>query len=136
MKKKYIIIGAVVLVLGGALAYYLLLPSLKDQIVIPYIAHQPPAIDPHLPSSNQLSDKLDEVEFDGLFNAVASPGGVVYEDGLGEFAGIDSANTVTIRLKTGKLWHDSYQVISRWKKNRHYAIQRTFLFRKRSELYA
>ena len=110
MNKKYIIIGAIVLVLAGVIAYFLLLPSLKDQIVIPYIAHQPPTIDPHLPSSNQLSDKLDEVEFDGLFNAVASPGGVVYEDGLGEFTGIDAANTVTIRLKTGKRWHDSYQV--------------------------
>jgi hypothetical protein len=110
MKKKYIIIGAVVLVLGGVLAYFFLRTSLKDQIVIPYIAHQKPAIDPHLPSPNQLSDKLDEVEFDGLFNAVATPGGVVYEDGLGEFVGIDPANTVTVRLKTEKRWHDSYQV--------------------------
>ena len=69
MKKKYYyIIGAVVLVAGGVLVYFLLRPNLKDQIIIPYIAHQKPAIDPHLPSSNQLSDKLDEVEFDGLFD--------------------------------------------------------------------
>ncbi|HVN47186.1 MAG TPA: hypothetical protein VMU30_00030 [Bacteroidota bacterium] len=110
MKKKYILIAIVVIVLGGVLAYFLTRSNLNDQIVIPFIAHQPPTIDPHLPSSNQLSDKLDEVEFDGLFNAVATPGGVVYEDGLGEFVGIDSINTVTIRLKTGKQWHDSYQV--------------------------
>jgi hypothetical protein len=110
MKKKYILIATVIIVLGGVLAYFLTRSNLKDQIVIPYIAHQPPTIDPHLPSSNQLSDKLDEVEFDGLFNAVATPGGVVYEDGLAEFADIDPTNTVTIRLKTGKRWHDSYQV--------------------------
>ncbi len=110
MKKKYVLTATVVIVLGGVLAYFLTRSNLKDQIVIPYIAHQPPTIDPHLPSSNQLSDKLDEVEFDGLFNAVAAPGGVVYEDGLGEFVGIDPANTVTIHLKTEKRWHDSYQV--------------------------
>lgn len=109
MKKKYIYIAAAVLVVAGALVYILTRPNLKDQIVIPYIAHQPPTIDPHLPSANRLSDKLDEVEFDGLFNAVATPGGVVYEDGLGEFVGIDPANIVTIRLKSGKRWHDSYQ---------------------------
>ena len=45
MKKKYYyIIGAVVLVAGGVLAYSSLRPNLKDQIVIPYIAHQKPAI--------------------------------------------------------------------------------------------
>jgi hypothetical protein len=109
MKKKYILIATVIIVLGGVLAYFLTRSNLKDQIVIPYIAHQPPTIDPHLPSSNQLSDKLDEVEFDGLFNAVATPGGVVYEDGLAEFISIDPANTVTVRLKTGRRWHDSYQ---------------------------
>jgi hypothetical protein len=110
MKKKYYLIGALVLVIGGVLVYLLWKPSLKDQIVIPYIAHQKPTTDPHLPSSNQLSDKLDEVEFDGLFDVVATPSGVVYEDGLGEFIGIDPHNTVTIRLKANKLWHDSYIV--------------------------
>jgi hypothetical protein len=111
MKKKYYyIIGAVVLVAGGVLVYFLLRPNLKDQIVIPYIAHQKPAIDPHLPSSNQLSDKLDEVEFDGLFDVMATPSGVVYEDGLGELVSIDKNYVVTVRLKTNKLWHDSYAV--------------------------
>jgi hypothetical protein len=111
MKKKYYyIIGAVVLVAGGVLVYFLLRPNLKDQIVIPYIAHQKPAIDPHLPSSNQLSDKLDEVEFDGLFDVMATPSGVVYEDGLGELISIDKNYVVTVRLKTNKLWHDSYAV--------------------------
>ena len=110
MKKKYFIISAIVLVVGGVLVYILWRPSLKDQIVIPYIAHQKPAIDPHLPSSNQLSDKLDEVEFDGLFDVVATPSGVVYEDGLGELVGIDQNDVVTIRLKNNKLWHDSYSV--------------------------
>ena len=110
MKKKYFIIGAIVLVVGGVLVYLLWRPNLKDQIVIPYIAHQKPAIDPHLPSSNQLSDKLDEVEFDGLFDVVATPSGVVYEDGLGELLGIDQNDVVTVRLKNNKLWHDSYSV--------------------------
>jgi hypothetical protein len=110
MKKKYYIIGAMVLVVGGVLVYFLWRPSLKDQIVIPYIAHQKPTIDPHLPSSNQLSDKLDEVEFDGLFDVVATPSGVVYENGLGELLGIDQNDVVTIRLKSNKLWHDSYSI--------------------------
>jgi hypothetical protein len=110
MKKKYLIIGVAVLFIGAVLVYFLWRPNLQDQIVIPYIAHQKPTIDPHLPSTNQLSDKLDEVEFDGIFNAIATPGGVVYEDGLGEFINIDQNNVVTIRLKTDKRWHDSYQV--------------------------
>jgi hypothetical protein len=110
MKKKYYIIGAIALVIVGVLVYLLWRPSLKDQIVIPYIAHQKPAIDPHVPSSNQLSDKLDEVEFDGLFDVVATPSGVVYENGLGELLGIDQNDVVTIRLKSNKLWHDSYSV--------------------------
>ena len=111
MKKKYFIIGAIVLVVvGGVIVYLLWRPSLKDEIVMPYIAHQKPTIDPHLPSSNQLSDKLDEVEFDGLFDVIATPSGVVYEDGLGELVGIDQNDVVTIRLKNNKLWHDSYSV--------------------------
>ena len=110
MKKKYFIIGAIILVVGGVVLYLLWRPNLKDQIVIPYIAHQKPVIDPHLPSSNQLSDKLDEVEFDGLFDVMATPSGVVYEDGLGELLGIDKNYVVTVRLKNNKLWHDSYLV--------------------------
>ncbi len=108
MKKKYFIIIAIAVVVGGVLTYLLWQPSIKDQIVIPYIAHQKPTIDPHLPSSNQLSDKLDEVEFDGLFDVMATPSGVMYEDGLGELVGVDQNDVVTIRLKGNKLWHDSY----------------------------
>ena len=110
MKKKYFIIAGFLVVLCGVLIYIFWRPNLRDKIVIPYIAHQKPTIDPHLPSSNQLSDKLDEVELDGIFNAVATPSGVVYEDGLGEYINIDQNNIVTIRLKLNKRWHDSYQV--------------------------
>jgi hypothetical protein len=110
MKKKYIIIAAVVIVVIAAVLYFIFArPDLSGQIVIPYIAHQKPTIDPHLPSSNALSDKLDEVQFDGLFNLSANPSGVVYEDGLGEFLGIDQDNVVSVRLKTGKRWHDSFR---------------------------
>jgi hypothetical protein len=111
MKKKYFIIGAVIVVAGAVIAYLLWKPNLKDQIVIPYIAHQKPTIDPHLPNSNQLSDKLDEVVFDGLFNAIATPGGIVYENGLGEFISLDQNNVIVIKLKNNKHWHDSYRVI-------------------------
>jgi hypothetical protein len=106
MKNRTIIlITAAVAVLAAALVYYFFWrPDLSGEIVLPYIAHQKPTIDPHLPSSNALSDKLDEVQFDGLFNLSASPSGVVYEDGLGE------DNVVSVRLKAGKLWHDSFPV--------------------------
>jgi hypothetical protein len=107
------VIGGVVLIAGGLLYYFFSRPDLSDEIVIPFIAHQKPAIDPHLPSSNALADKLDEVQFDGLFNLTASPSGVVYEDGLGEFIDIDKNNIVTIRLKTDKRWHDSWQVAAK-----------------------
>lgn len=111
MQRKYIIIIAAVIVLGGAALYYFLTrPNLSNQIVIPYISHQKPAIDPHLPSTNALADKLDEVQFDGLFNLVAGPSGVVYEDGLGELVGVDQNNVVTVRLKGAKRWHDSWQI--------------------------
>ncbi len=109
-KKSAIIIAVVVLIIGGGLIYFFSRPDLSDEIVIPYISHQKPAIDPHLPGSTSLSDKLDEVQFDGLFNLVANPSGVVYEDGLGEFIELDKNNVVTIRLKTDKKWHDSWQV--------------------------
>jgi len=111
-RKRWPLITAIaVLVAGvGVLVYFLTRPDLSGEIVIPYISHQKPAIDPHLPSTNSLADKLDEVQFDGLFNLVASPSGVVYEDGLGDFRGIDQNNVVTVRLRTGKRWHDSWQV--------------------------
>lgn len=109
-KKNLIIIGSIVVVGLAVILYFFSRPSLPDQIVIPYIAHQKPTIDPHLPSSTSLSDKLDEVQFDGLFNLSANPSGVVYEDGLGEFVDLDKNNVVTIRLKTAKRWHDSWQV--------------------------
>jgi hypothetical protein len=107
--KKYIIIGSIVLVAAAAVFYFFFWK--KDQsgrIVIPYIAHQKPIVDPHLPDYNALSDKLDEVLFDGLFNVSANPSGITYENGLGEFISIDEKNVVTIRLKTKKKWHNSY----------------------------
>ena len=111
MQKKYAItLGAIVVVVAAVLIYFFSRPDLANEIVIPYIAHQKPTIDPHLPSSNSLSDKLDEVQFDGLFNLSANPSGVVYEDGLGEFLNIDNNNVVSIRLKTSVRWHDSWQV--------------------------
>lgn len=109
-KKRLFIIGGIVLVVAAVAVYFLTRTSLRGSIVIPYIAHQKPAIDPHLPSSNALSDKLEEIQFDGLFNIAANPSGIVYEDGLGEFLGIDENNIVSVRLKTQKRWHDSYTV--------------------------
>ncbi len=106
-------IGGVVLVGAAILIYFLTRPDLRGEIVIPFIAHQKPMVDPHLPSSNSLADKLDEVEFDGLFNLVAGPSGVMYEDGLGELVGIDQNNVVTIRLKNAKRWHDSWVVAAK-----------------------
>ncbi len=110
-KKQWIIIGAAAVVAGGVLWYLLSRTNLSDRIVIPYISHQKPAIDPHLPSTNALADKLDEVQFDGLFNLTASPSGVVYEDGLGELTGIDQDNVVTVHLKKDRRWHDSWQAV-------------------------
>jgi hypothetical protein len=112
MQRKYVImIGAIVIAAGALTYYFLSRPDLSGQIVIPYIAHQKPAIDPHLPSTNALADKLDEVQFDGLFNLVAGPSGVVYENGLGEFVEIDKNNVVTVRLKNAVRWHDSWQIV-------------------------
>ena len=115
MQKKYvyIIIGIVVVVGGGLLYWYLTRPNLADQIVIPYISHQKPEVDPHLTNTNALADKLDEVQFDGLFNLIAGPSGVVYEDGLGDLIGVDQNNIVTVHLKTAKHWHDSWQVVGK-----------------------
>jgi hypothetical protein len=110
-KRTIIIIASLVVVVAAAvLVYFLTRPGLEGKIAIPFIAHQKPAIDPHLPNANALSDKLDEIQFDGLFNLSANPSGVVYEDGLGELVSVDADNVVAIRLKQGKRWHDSYPV--------------------------
>jgi hypothetical protein len=116
MKRNIIIGAAIVVIIAAGLWYFLSGPSLKDTVAFPYIAHQKPAIDPHLPSSNSMADKLDDVVFDGLFNLVATPSGVAFEDGLGEFVGISDSNIVTIRLKSGRYWHDSYQAFVDGKK--------------------
>lgn len=112
-RKNIILVASIVLILvAAAVVYFLTRPNLSDQIVIPYVAHQKPTIDPHLPSPDALSDKLDEVQFDGLFDLSANPSGVVYEDGLGELIGMDNDNVVSVKLKTDKRWHDSYQIKS------------------------
>ncbi|MBN2036481.1 MAG: hypothetical protein JW768_07035 [Chitinispirillaceae bacterium] len=112
MKKTIlgIVIGLVVLVGAGALYWFVFRKDLSGQIIIPYIAHQKPKVDPHVPSSVPISDKLDEVLFDGLFNVSASPSGVIYENGLGELIGMDEKNVVTIRLKPNRKWHSSFGV--------------------------
>ncbi len=110
-KRTIIIIAAIVVVIAAAVLWYFLSrPGLEGRIAIPFIAHQKPAVDPHLPNANPLSDKLDEVQFDGLFNLSANPSGVVYEDGLGELLGVDSLGVVSVRLKQGRRWHDSFPV--------------------------
>lgn len=109
MKKVLIPVIAILLLAGGGAVYWFVFrKNLDQQIVIPYIAHQKPRVDPHIPASVPLADKLDEVMFDGLFNVSANPSGVVYEDGLGEFMGIDEDNIVRIRLKPNRNWHSSY----------------------------
>jgi len=100
MKKAIIIICAVLVAAAGVAVYWFVFrKNLSDSIVIPYIAHQKPRIDPHVPSPIPIADKLDEVVFDGLFNVSANPSGITYEDGLGEYLGIDKNNVVTVRLK-------------------------------------
>ncbi|MDH3252876.1 MAG: hypothetical protein OEM41_08795 [Ignavibacteria bacterium] len=114
LKKRrsnlFLIILGLVVVIGGGIIYLFWKPDLSGEMVIPFLGHQRPLVDPHLPSSNQLADKLDEVSFDGLFNISANPSGVLYEDGLGELVGIDNNNVVTVRLRTGKRWHDSFHI--------------------------
>lgn len=112
MKRNLIyILGAVAVVAIAVVLYFLLRrPDLSESIVLPYIAHQKPAVDPHLPGPTPLSDKLDEIQFEGLFNLSANPSGIVYEDGLGELVSVDQDNVVTVRLKTNKKWHDSYTI--------------------------
>jgi hypothetical protein len=112
MKKAIIIaVSLFVVVAAGLLYFFFYAKNLRDQIVIPYITHQKPKIDPHVPSSVPIADKLDEVSFDGLFNISANASGVTYEDGLGEFMGYDpKTTTVKIRLKPNKKWHSSWNV--------------------------
>jgi hypothetical protein len=54
--------------------------------------------------------------FVGIFNVSASPSGVVYENGLGEFISLDPKNLVTIRLKPNRKWHSSFTVTMEKKK--------------------
>lgn len=110
--KKGLIIGGVA-VAGLLVLLFIWAPwkNLDNQIVIPYIAHQKPRVDPHLPHSVALSDKLDEIVFDGLFNVSATPDGITYEDGLGELVEVNTNFVVTIRLKPSKKWHNSYEVV-------------------------
>ena len=111
MKKAVIIISIVnLIVAGGLLYYFVFMKKLDNQIIIPYISHQKPQVDPHVPGSVPLSDKLDEVIFDGLFNVSANASGITYEDALGEYIDIDSKSIVTVRLKSNKKWHSSYDV--------------------------
>lgn len=113
-KRLVIILGAAGVVVVGVVLYLIFhRPDLSGSIVIPYIAHQKPAIDPHLPGPTPLSDKLDEVQFDGLFDLSANPSGVVYQDGLGELVGVDQDNVVTVRLKPNTKWSDSYQITAK-----------------------
>lgn len=108
--KKAILITVIlgVAISAGLLYFFVFGKSLSGRIVIPYIAHQKPRIDPHIPSSVPIADKMDEVLFDGLFNISANPSGIIYEDGLGELMGIDENSVVSIRLKPSKKWHNSY----------------------------
>jgi len=107
--NMYLIIAIVAIIAAVAVIYFLTRPGLEGKIVIPFIAHQRPAVDPHLPSVTPLADKLDEVQFDGLFNLTATPSGVAFEDALGELVGIDDNNVVSVRLRSAKVWHDSYR---------------------------
>ena len=60
MKKTIlgIVIGLIVLVGAGALYWFVFRKDLTGQIIIPYIAHQKPKVDPHVPSSIPIADKL------------------------------------------------------------------------------
>src|SRR5687768_9153589 len=76
---KAILFSALGLVLVAGLAaawFFLFRKDLRDSIILPYIAHQPPRVDPHVPGHSDLSDKLDELLFDGLFNVAATPSGI------------------------------------------------------------
>ena len=110
--KVFLFTGLGVVLLAGLAGVYVLFfrKDLRDRIIIPYIAHQPPRVDPHVPGQSDLSDKLDELVFDGLFNVAATPSGISYEDGLGELMGIDGSKVVSVRLRPGRRWHSSFSV--------------------------
>ncbi|MEE2992028.1 MAG: hypothetical protein VX603_02515 [Gemmatimonadota bacterium] len=110
MTSKRLLYIVPILILIPALIFFLWPEDMSDTIVFPYISHQKPLMDPHLPSSDDLSDKLDELMFDGLFNLVATPSGIAYESGLGTFVGMDANNVVTIKLNSTQKWHSSYKV--------------------------
>ncbi len=107
--QKHLLYVLPVLVLISLLAFFFWPENLSNRVIFPYISHQKPLLDPHLPTADGLSDKLDEVVFDGLFNLVATPSGIAYEDGLGEYVGTDDNMVVTIRLKSDARWHNSYK---------------------------
>jgi len=112
MKKAIIAIVIVIVCIGAAALYWFVFrKDLSDKIILPYISHQKPRIDPHMPSPIPIADKLDEVIFDGLFNVSATPSGIIYEDGLGTLVGIDSkTNVVTVKLKSNIKWHSSWNI--------------------------
>ena len=59
MKNKKIYIIAAVSVVALALIFYSILrKDLSGNIIIPYISHQKPAVDPHLPNANPIADKI------------------------------------------------------------------------------
>ena len=84
--KKAIIISLIlgIAATAGIVYYFMFGKNLNGRIVIPYIAHQKPRVDPHIPSAVPIADKMDEVLFDGLFNVSANPSGIIYEDELPE----------------------------------------------------
>ncbi|MBN8706353.1 MAG: hypothetical protein LCH54_08660 [Bacteroidetes bacterium] len=108
MYTKYYIGGGVLVAAIAVTLFFWPWNKLKDTIALPYISHQQPVLDPHLPAPDPLSDKLDEAVYDGLFNISANPSGVIYEDGLGELVGVTTDNQVIIRLKPAKKWHQSF----------------------------
>ena len=110
MTSKRLLYIIPVLILIPALIFFLWPEDMSDTIGFPYISHQKPLMDPHLPSSDDLSDKIDELMFDGLFNLVATPSGIAYESGLGTFVGMDANNVVSIKLNSTQKWHSSYKV--------------------------
>lgn len=111
MKAVLISVGVFLVLIAAGLTYWFVFhKDLSNQIIIPYIAHQKPKIDPHVPSAIPIADKLDEAIFDGLFNVSANASGITYEDGLGELMGIDQSSVVSVRLKPNRLWHSSYTV--------------------------
>lgn len=107
-KRLWIGFGGIIIV--AVLIVFIFMKNNDGNILIPYISHQKPVIDPHVPSSNDLADKLDEALFDGLFNIAAKPSGVTYEDGLGTLLRFEN-NVAVIKLNTERIWHNSYK---RW----------------------